>query len=207
MAVLGFIQARETSKRLPGKIYADIGGVPLLYHVVDRAKQSALMDDVILLSPRPLPDVPEGVRNFWMPANFDENDVLARFAACLANNPCDYVVRLTADCPFLDTGLIDQVIANGIGADYCSNVLTPSFPDGVDCEMMSADLLEWMNERDMSAYDREHVTSFIRKHHGEFPEMQIVSVENSVDYSSIKTSIDTAEDLEIARRRCVETAG
>lgn len=202
--VLAFIQARTTSTRRPNKIYADLNGSPILYHVVDRARQADI-DGVVVLSPAALPELPDGVPGFWR-GDIREEDVLSRFAACLEATPCDYVVRLTADCPLLDPALIDFLVWTAVDqrADYCSNVYEATFPDGVDVEVLSAKLLRWLDSYSTSAEQREHVTWAARK----LPEVaalfDIVSVVNDVDFSQIKVSVDTEADLD--RLRMMEVA-
>jgi spore coat polysaccharide biosynthesis protein SpsF (cytidylyltransferase family) len=49
------------------------------------------------------------------------------------------VVRITGDCPLVDPGLGDQVVAmfQAGRADYVSNIHPPTFPDGLDVEITS----------------------------------------------------------------------
>ena len=124
-------------------------------------------------------------------------DVLFEFYQCLRLNPCDYVVRLTADCPMLSPELIDCVIYHGIenNADYCSNVITLTFPDGVDTELVSSKMLKWLYDSVKSPYHREHVTSIIRDSKDLQDEFNVISIENLTDLSRIKISVDTPEDL------------
>jgi spore coat polysaccharide biosynthesis protein SpsF (cytidylyltransferase family) len=198
--VKAFIQARRTSSRLPNKIYADIGGAPMLYHVIDKVKKARSVDDVVICSPHELDDVPEGVRVFvW---GDDEADVLSRYYRCMQEYPADYVLRITSDCPFLDPHLIDFIVQTGVseGADYCSNVLSNTFPDGVDCELISKGLLSYLHATMNSEYSREHVTIGLRdskKIRGLF---KCISIESLQNFSGIKWSVDTEEDLERVRR-------
>lgn len=48
MDVIGVIPARFASTRFEGKVLADIRGKPMLQHVWERAKQAALLDDLII---------------------------------------------------------------------------------------------------------------------------------------------------------------
>lgn len=199
--VKAFIQARQGSKRLPNKIYEDINGAPMLWHVISRAKECKLIDDVIIVAPKILPEIPDGIKGFaWITGS--EDDVLGRYAQALEKHPCDYVVRLTADCPLLDSHLIDYVISQALlfDADYASNVLPATFPDGLDTEVISANTLMAVNCLAMSAFDREHVTTYIRNDPKSQVDMNIVSIQNMEDLSYIKISVDTQEDLDNVRR-------
>ena len=48
MDVIGVIPARYQSTRFAGKVLADIMGKPMLQHVWERAKQSRMLDDLII---------------------------------------------------------------------------------------------------------------------------------------------------------------
>ena len=48
MDVIGVIPARYSSSRFAGKVLADIMGKPMLQHVWERAKQSRMLDDLII---------------------------------------------------------------------------------------------------------------------------------------------------------------
>ena len=48
MDVIGIIPARYSSTRFQGKVLADILGKPMIQHVWERAKQAAVLDDLII---------------------------------------------------------------------------------------------------------------------------------------------------------------
>jgi len=48
--IIGCIPARYASSRLPGKPLADIAGKPMILHVVEKAKRSSTLTDVIVLT-------------------------------------------------------------------------------------------------------------------------------------------------------------
>ena len=195
--VKAFIQARTGSTRLPGKIYKDINGAPMLFHTINMAKRAKLIDEVIVVSPQRLAELPENIPEFVYDG--DETDLLSRYVAALDAHPCDYVVRLTSDCPLLDFYLIDFVIAASIGADYGSNVLAATFPDGMDVEVIEANTLREIDRLTTDPRSREHVTTILRND----PEIQVrfnlVSVQAYVDQSCVKLSVDTEEDLHRVR--------
>lgn len=198
--VIALIQARTTSTRFPNKIYQDLNGCPVIYHVIDRAKMSKMIDKTIVISPTILEDLPEDIENFVYKE--DENDVLSRFYWASKQYPADYFVRLTADCPLLDPYLIDFIIKQALeySADYCSNVMSRSFPDGVDTEVLSKNCLSLLHQTIHSPYYREHVTLLLRENKAFQDELNCVSIENQTDLSKIKLSIDEKEDLDRLRQ-------
>lgn len=127
-----------------------------------------------------------------------ENDVLDRMyqAACCFG--ASVVVRVTPDCPFLDPLVTEQVISRFMegDVDYASNVHPPTFPDGLDTEVFSFNALE-RSWRDASLpSEREHVTPYIWKHPRLF---RLANVENKVDLSGYRWTVDEACDLEFVR--------
>lgn len=172
----------------------------MLYHVIDKAKKARTLDDVVICAPHELDDIPDGTKLFVWPD--DEADVLSRYYRCWERHPADYVVRITSDCPFLDPHLIDFIVQTGIAekADYCSNVLSNTFPDGVDCEFVSKGLLAYLHATMNSEHQREHVTIGLRDSKKVRDLFKCVSVESLQNFSNIKWSVDTDEDLERVRR-------
>ena len=109
---IGIIQARMGSDRLPGKILAPLGGRPLLAQLWSRIARSRANEWWLATSSHPADDVTEawgfelGLRVF----RGDPHDVLSRFLAISAEAEADWVVRVTADNPFLDAVVVDALI-------------------------------------------------------------------------------------------------
>ncbi len=202
MNVVAVIQARMGSTRLPGKVLADLAGVPMLDRVVERvcrARVNAVWvacpvnrtDDAIAARCRIL-----GVPVF----RGTEDDVLGRFVGAAEASRADVVVRLTADCPLLDNAIIDRVAAEVIayaGTDYASNVTARSYPRGLDVEAFTREALVRMDQLGQSPAAREHVTIPVRLEHPEA--FRCRTVRNEVDDSDLRWTVDTPEDLEFIR--------
>lgn len=77
----------------------------------------------------------------------------------------NHIVRITCDNPLIDPKVIDAVVAAHIksGADYTSNTINPTFPDGMDVEVFTFEALERAWKEAKLPSEREHVTSYIRK--------------------------------------------
>ena len=60
-----------------------------------------------------------------------EDDVLGRFGKCLSIYPVTDIIRVTADCPFIDPIIIQNLIDHyfNTGADYAC--LSPKFAEGL----------------------------------------------------------------------------
>ena len=77
----------------------------------------------------------------------------------------DVIVRICADCPFIDPLIIDKILKvfETKSYDYISNTIKPTFPDGFDVEVFSFSVLQEIWRKAEDKYDREHVTPFIIK--------------------------------------------
>jgi spore coat polysaccharide biosynthesis protein SpsF len=194
-----------TSTRLPGKALADLGGRPVLDRVIARASRTAWVTETwVACTDRPADDpIARRCRDLGIEVfRGSEGDVLGRFVGAARASRADVVVRLTADCPLLDAGVIDRVVDELIRhrseADYAANVLRRSFPRGLDVEAFWLDALLRADRFGTSAAAREHVTLPMRD--GTAPRRFAVrSVVADRDDSDLRWTVDTAEDLAFAR--------
>ena len=170
------------STRFPGKIMAPFlpgvpGGpkMPVLWHVLTRCRAVPKVDLTILATPdspdhAPAWDVAESLGCHV--ATGSELDVLDRYyqAARLyeLTKPRDLIVRITADCPLIDPGVIQEVITlhGAYRADYACNVMPRSYPKGFDTEVMTFEALEAAWATAKHPYSREHVTPWLQKTDG-----------------------------------------
>lgn len=201
--VLAVIQARLGSTRLPGKTLADIAGRPMLAHVVDRARAIPGVEEVVLattVNPRDDRLAEWAATAGLACVRGSEDDLLDRFHSTLAQHPADAVVRVTPDCPILDPEVSGRVVAEWRRreghVDYVSNVHPPTFPDGLDTEVVPREALETAWRAATLRSDREHVTPFIWRQPERF---RLFNVEHTADLSALRWTVDTADDLEFVR--------
>lgn len=201
MNLVGIIQARMSSTRLPGKVLRDIGGRTMLACVVRRAQRAVLLDDVIVATTtKPVDDaiVAECERLVTPVFRGDELDVLDRYYQAANIHGAEAIARITSDCPLIDPEIIDRVIYSflGEGPDCASNTVIRTYPRGLDVSVTTMSALRWAwNEAD-ELHQREHVTPFIYQNPDLF---DILPVTGETDYSSFRWTVDTAEDLEFIR--------
>jgi spore coat polysaccharide biosynthesis protein SpsF len=203
--VVGIIQARTGSTRLPGKVLMDVLGKPMLSRVIERAKRTKLIKELIVattVKPSDDPVVRLCEVNGWTYYRGAEDDVLDRYFRAAQVHLADVVVRITSDCPLVDPGIMDTVVQVFLddqqNVDYVANNLQPvSFPRGLDVEVISFSALKKAWEQDGNLIWREHVTPYIYRH----PELfRLRGVTNDQDYSAMRWTVDTLEDLEFVRR-------
>jgi glutamate-1-semialdehyde aminotransferase/spore coat polysaccharide biosynthesis protein SpsF (cytidylyltransferase family) len=201
--VVAIIQARMRASRLPGKVLLDLGGRPMLVQVIERVRAATRVDDVVVATS----DAPDddAVANLCAAESVpvfrgSEGDVLSRFHGAATEHRADVVVRITADCPFMDPAVIDRVVETYLTADveYVANVLRYTYPDGLDVEVFAKSALDRAFEEAVDVVDREHVTPYLRNS-GKF---SVRGVENEEDLSSLnyRWTVDEPSDLEFARR-------
>ena len=198
--IAAIIQARMGSERLPGKSLADVAGKPLLERVVQRVKASTLVDRVIVATTTAAEDDPlaDLAGRLEVPCfRGHRDDVLDRVYHAARNHGAEHVVRVTGDCPLIDPGVMDRVIQAYLAGthDYVSNTIRYTYPDGLDVEVCSFPALERAWKEAHLPSEREHVTSYIRTS-GHF---RTSNVEGPEDLSRFKLSVDTPEDLHLAR--------
>jgi len=210
-----------SSSRLPGKILSDILGQPMLARVFARASRSLAADHTIFATTNDSSDdqVAEYCGLNGIPfTRGSQFDVLDRFYQTARTANADIVVRITADCPVIDPGLIDQVVQTLLdgGFDFACNRLPPpwhrTFPIGLDVEVCKSGALEeaWINAREPQ--EREHVMPYL--YEGVSLQLQRPMLETGIsargykiallhhtsDLGSYRWTVDTAKDLDFIRK-------
>ena len=185
---MAIVQARLTSTRLPRKVLMDLCGKTVLERVLERLLQAKFINQVVVAAPHDIPlklDVPIFIG--------DEQDVMKRYYDCANFFEADYIVRITSDCPLIEPTLIDkciEILHEG-KYDYVA-ALEPYYPDGLDTEVFTMELLE---KADMEAEgpEREHLVQY-------FTKQKNIKLLDEGGYGHTKVSIDTNEDLERVRK-------
>jgi spore coat polysaccharide biosynthesis protein SpsF len=204
MTAVAIIQARMGSSRLPGKILAELAGQPMLARCVARLGRAQMLDDLLVATTTsPVDDVTTGLcaTRGWRCFRGSEDDVLDRYYQAARLQDTDVVVRVTADCPFIEPEIVDRVIREFSerqpDVDYASNVIPErTYPRGLDVEVFTVRALERAWREDDSAAWREHVTEYIVRNPDRFRLHGVCHPEN---LSQWRWTVDTAEDLRLAR--------
>lgn len=205
---LGVLQARMTSSRLPGKVLEPILGVPMIGRQIERLRRASSLDGLVVATSVDASDDPlvEYLATLSVPVvRGSLDDVLGRFIAVLDEFSPDVVVRLTADCPLASPVVLDRVVsAFGPDVDYASNTLEPTWPDGVDVEVVRAPALRWVFSNSDDPHEHEHVTLGVYRRPEQF---RCVNVAGDVDLSSLRWTVDNADDLAFVRAVYAELHG
>jgi len=199
---VAILQARMSSSRLPGKVMMPINGEPMIYRQIQRIWQASTIDEVIVAtSTDPSDDslaeflLEKGIKVF----RGSLNDVLSRFTEIQKDIKASAIIRLTGDCPLVMPELIDKMVAKFYEAnvDYLSNTLEPTYPDGLDVEIIRPSVFGKLAALDLSETEREHVTL------GIYSRPSIFMWENfqgGEDLRQRRWTVDYLEDLVFVRR-------
>jgi spore coat polysaccharide biosynthesis protein SpsF len=211
--VLGIIQARMGSTRLPGKVLAEIVGVPMLVRTVERARRAVTVDDWIVATTRdPADDALEALSRAHGYRVFrgSVDDVLDRYYQAAVEAGADVVVRLTADCPLLDPALIDLTVRAFLDASPPADLVVNrlpgarTYPIGQDVEVVSFAALERAWREAVEPHQREHVLPFLYDPPGRF---RVLRLDAERDYGQLRWTVDTPEDLEFVRQVIARLGG
>ncbi len=198
MRIGAIIQARRTSRRLPGKVLAEVHGRPMMHYLLERVERCAELDGVVVATSTDPSDDP--IESFCAERGVDcfrgslEN-VAARFYQAAQRHGLDAFVRLCADSPLLDSALIDQAVATyrSGGVDLVTNVIGRSFGPGQSVEVISVPVFAEAIPHMSSADHREHVTRYFYDHSKDF---KIKALCREHDCGDANFAIDTPRDLE-----------
>lgn len=191
------IQARMTSKRLPGKVLRSVCSKPMLEYLLERLNHCENVAEIVVAtscdpSDKPIADYCSAmnVPCFRGPLL----NVAKRFYDLLTYYGFDAFVRISGDSPLLDQQLIDSGIKLFLDGDYdmVTNILPRTYPKGQSVEILKSDAFigafEKMREKD----DLEHVTKYIYKNCNAY---KIYNFESGERLGNIQLSVDTEEDL------------
>lgn len=193
---LVILQARTSSSRLPGKVLKIINGKSMIEWQILRIQQSMAKKIVLATSVDESDnDLVEKVRALGIEVfRGSLTDVHSRYLEIIKIFKPENFIRLTGDCPLVMPNLIDEMISEfrmkKFG--YFSNINPPSFPDGLDVEIISTELFLEFSLNELSKEEKEHVTLGLRRQpafsrHGNF--------ESRKNLSNLRWTVDYPEDF------------
>jgi spore coat polysaccharide biosynthesis protein SpsF len=193
---VAIIQARMTSTRFPGKVIIPLADEPLVVRLLQRVQCIEGLDEIAFA-------VPEGHDHdaieqvlYQFPyikvIRGSEHNVLERYLKAIEATNADIVMRITADCPLIDSKISSSVLDTFIHseASYVSTDLKTGFPLGLDTEVFEANLLKSVAGL-ADDYEQEHVTPYLWRRPFEFP---AIYLNHAPDYKFLRLTIDTPKD-------------
>lgn len=201
MKKIVIIQARMGSARLKGKVLFNLCNKPMLYHIYNRLQYVKNIDNIVVAtSTNPLDDA---IFSFCSANNIlcfrgDENNVLERFFQCALQYNADIITRITADCPFIESSMIEKNIDIFLQGEY--DCISPRSKDGLirglDNETFSFKVLSDMRVKDLTISEKEHVTLYMYNHDNEY---KILSpkIEEIYKSKTIRLCVDEKSDFQL----------
>ncbi len=179
-----------------------MAGRPVIEHVLERARNIRTKGNYDVETIVAVPDTPDsesilvhadrmGISNFCG----DEFNVLKRYYDCAVFFKFDYIVRVTADCPFINPKVGSEVLQLLLWRklDYCSNIYPKrTYPQGLDIEAFTVDCLEAAYKLTNFPYDKEHVTSWMQS----TKEVRKACVRQRDDVSYLNYCVDNPGDIQ-----------
>lgn len=205
MRVVGTIEARMGSTRLPGKSMMEIyPGISLLGAVVTRFKMCKTLTGVWVATTSETAD--DAIAQWCIDndVNFfrgSENDVLDRVVKTALEAQADAIVQMGGDSAYLDCELIGQMVQlfKDSDCDFLANDLELTYPLGIYAHIVRVASLVELNERaNLSIQDREDVVRYIWEHPREY-RITNIPAPPDLHYPELRLTIDYPEDMEQAR--------
>jgi spore coat polysaccharide biosynthesis protein SpsF len=192
------LQARMSSSRLPGKVMMQINNKPMIYWQIKRILKAKKVNSLVVATSLDTTD--DVLSQFLEDHSINVyrgslDNVLSRFIEVSENYPHDSLIRLTGDCPLVMPDLLDQMIEAFYeeDVDYLSNTLDPTYPDGLDIEIMKQGVLEKLSTFNLEPKELEHVTFGIYQRPRIF---KLSNYLNKSNQSRERWTVDYQEDFE-----------
>jgi spore coat polysaccharide biosynthesis protein SpsF len=197
--VAAIIQARMGSVRLPGKVLFKLGEDSVLSHLISRLKSVEKLDLIVVATTTLelddlIADEVMKTPNILL-FRGSSDDVLKRYVEASEFYGVDVIVRITADCPFIDPSIISKGLRIFLSRNYDlvtnagPDLVKRTFPRGLDFEIFRSSELVNINKLKLNNYDREHVTPFFYRNNYNIKHMILER-----DLSHIRLTLDTEDD-------------
>lgn len=156
------VSARTGSRRLPNKVLRELNEKPMVLFLLNRLRKSKSVSKVILATTLlPADDI---LYETVTQAGYDvyrgsENNLVNRYISAAEKYNIDNIIRVTGDCPFVNSEVIEYCIDAVSGEDYDIASTKGQFPIGIDCEIFSLEILKHLNGSErLSMDEKEHLT-------------------------------------------------
>lgn len=202
--VIGIIQARMGSSRVPGKAMIYLAGKPLIWHMIDRMRRVSGVGPLVLATTGDVRNGPlieycksQGLDIFQHP---DEDDLAGRIAGAIQEVEGDIILKTGGDCPLIDPTVLQVIVDTAhqaSNADFVSNRIQWSYPLGLSADVVSRSSIEWCDQNLTEPEDRELFALYIRDHPDRF---NVIPIINDTDLSHHDWTVDEPEDVIFMRR-------
>ena len=204
MKIIGIIQIRLGSTRLPKKAMLKILDKPIIWHIYNRLKFCKNLDQIVIATGNSENNLE--IQDFAKKNNIpifegNEIDLVSRLYQTGEKFHASAIVRITGDSPLVDPVIVDQIIStykkNIKKIDIVSNMRKASFPYGLEVEIFSMESLKKMLVKIKKPEMREWFSLFIEKNPNLF---NILNISNPKDLSKLRWTLDYEEDYKFIKK-------
>jgi len=203
LKVIACIQARMGSRRLKKKALLKISGKSLIENMFLRLKAAKEIDDVVLATSNTKKNdilarhaEKIGLKYY----RGEENDLISRQYETAKKFGADALLLATGDCPLLDPEIVDRLVKiykkNYKKFDFFTNTFPPTFPHGLDIDIVPVSTFERIDKKIKDPFYRECYGAYIMENPKKF---RIYNLKNPANLSSIRLTVDYLEDLILTR--------
>ena len=193
-----FIQARTSSKRLPGKVFKNLinknHSLDLLIYKLSKLFSKK---KIVILTSKNKSD--DAIQEYCKKKKINYfrgslKNVAGRFLEALKVYRCKYFMRVSADSPLLDMNIIKIFFkyTKSNKFDIITNVNPRTFPKGQSVEIVKSQTFIDNFKRFKSKKNFEHVTNFFYNFESNF---KIKNIKYGKNLSKISLALDTKKDL------------
>ena len=193
--LLIIIQARTSSKRLPGKVLMKINNKTILERVINLIKKIKVKKKIYVVTSKlkndnKIVEIAKKSKIFSYQGSLE--NVASRFKDVVVKNPkIKFFLRVSSDSPLLDINLIKKLLKlRKHDYDIISNVKQRSFPKGQSIEILKSEFFLKNFKKITSKSDKEHVTKKLYK----IPNANIYNLKNKINLSKYSLALDTIKD-------------
>jgi spore coat polysaccharide biosynthesis protein SpsF (cytidylyltransferase family) len=197
---IAIVQARLTSNRLPRKVFLNLGDYTVITLQYERLKKASSINKIIYAIPDSASN--DDLAKYLQDKNIDyyrgsESNVLSRYLNLYKDLNPSCIFRLTADCPLVDPLLIDFCYAKHVQGRHDYTKLGTTFADGLGVEILSKKAMEFLQNSETTDFDKEHVTTHIKRNPEGF---SINVIENERDDYDLRYTLDHVEDYLVIKK-------
>ncbi len=206
MKIIGTIEARMGSSRLPGKTLMPVfGEKTLLELVVERFMHCSELDAIwVATTTEPADDA---IAHWCGDHHINcfrgsEEDVLDRVTQTAIQADADGIVQMGADSAYLDFRLLDELAAHFKSGcyDYVCNDMVLTYPLGIYGHVVKTECLLAINtSTGLEPADRENVVRFIWERPSQYSILNMTAPPE-LSFPGMRLTIDYPEDLDLARK-------
>ncbi|HMZ64713.1 MAG TPA: hypothetical protein PK079_20255 [Leptospiraceae bacterium] len=197
-----FIQARSTSTRFPKKVLKTIppeSNDTILNHIIQRLKKVIPSENIVLLVPKGDVEVIDyAQKNSIQYFEGSEDDVRDRFIQASKKYKAEYVIRLTADNPFIDLEYL-ELLMEAFEVPDLEIASFQGLPIGMGVEIFKMSSIEKELPTGLEPKHREHVSLHL-KESGSFRFEKfhtLLSTKEIEICSKIRLTIDEESDYKL----------